>query len=207
MRADSRPCYSSPFQGQSRRIFENHILSLETLDSHHLIHNDIKPQNYLVKFLNGRNDLTQIDIVLTDFGLVGQNSKGGTPIFASPECFDVKTSASDIFSLGRVFLFMMLPKESFLKFLFVPILSTTDQYYLMNTLLNQSDIFGLIRLMMKTKRSFRIQLSQMRLNFNDLKRNSQITMNSFAQTEIERIVTQNLSPEMHDYILNLDHIS
>ena len=94
-----------------RRIFENHIISLETLGSHHLVHNDIKPQNYLVKFLNGPNDLTRVDIVLTDFGLVGQNSKGGTPIFASPECFDVKTNASDIFSLGRVFLFMTLPKE------------------------------------------------------------------------------------------------
>ena len=100
-------------------ILENHIFSLETLESHELVHNDIKPQNYLVKFLNGPNDLTQIDIVLTDFGLVGQNSKGGTPIFASQECFDIKTNASDIFSLGRVFLFMMLPKESFLKFLLV----------------------------------------------------------------------------------------
>jgi len=101
----------------------------------------------------------------------------------------------------------MLPKESFLKFLFVPITSSTDKNYLMNTIFNQSDLFGLIRLMLKTQRSLRVQLSQVRLNFDDLKRNSQITMNSFAQTEIERIVTQNLSPEMHDYILDLDHIS
>ena len=180
---------------------------METLESHHLVHNDIKPQNYLVKFLNGRNDLTRIDIVLTDFGLVGQNSKGGTPIFASPECFDVKTNASDIFSLGRVFLFMMLPKEAFLKFLFVPITITTDQNYLTNNFFYQSDLLGLIHLMMKSQRSFRIQLSQVRLNFNDLKRNSQIKMNSFAQIEIERISTQNLSPEMLKYISDLDHIS
>ena len=157
--------------------------------------------------MNGPNDLTQIDIVLTDFGLVGQNSKGGTPIFASPECFDVKTNASDIFSLGRVYLFMMLPKESFLKFLFVPITITTDQNYLRNNVLNQTDLFGLIRLMMKTQQSRRIQLSQVRLNFNDLKRNSQINMNSFAQTEIERIVTQNLSPGILNYIQDLDHVS
>ena len=157
--------------------------------------------------MNGRNDLTRIDIVLTDFGLVGQNSKGGTPIFASPECFGDKTSASDIFSLGRVFLFMMLPKESFLKFLFVPILSTADQNYLTNNVLNQSDIFGLIRLMMKTQQSSRIQLSQVRIFFDDLKRNSQITMNSFAQTEIERIATQNLTPEIINYIQDLDNIS
>ena len=188
-------------------ILENHIFSLETLDSHKLVHNDIKPQNYLVKFLNGPNDLTQIDIVLTDFGLVGQNSKGGTPIFASPECFDVKTNASDIFSLGRVFLFIMLPKEAFLKFLFVPITITTDQNYLTNNVLNQTDLFGLIRLMIKTQQSFRIQLSQVRIIFDYLKRNSQITINSFTRTEIERITTQNLSPEMLDYISDLDHIS
>ena len=180
---------------------------METLGSHQLVHNDIKPQNYLVKFLNGRNDLSRIDIVLTDFGLVGQNTKGGTPIFASPECFGDKTNASDIFSLGRVFLFMMLPKESFLKFLFVPITSSTDKNYLMNTIFNQSDLFGLIRFMMKTQQSSRIQLSQVRILFDDLKRNSQIKMNSFAQTEIERIVTQNLSPGILNYIQDLDHVS
>ena len=190
-------------------IFENHILSLETLDSHQLIHNDIKPQNYLVKFLNGPNDLNRIDIVLTDFGLVGQNSKGGTPIFASPECFDVKTNASDIFSLGRVFLFVMLPKEAFLKFLFVPITITTDQNYLTNilNLVDFSDPFGLIGLMMETRRSFRIELVHVRIFFDHLKQNSRITMNPFTQTEIERIVTQNLSPKMLDYISDLDHIS
>ena len=183
------------------------MVSLETLHSHRLVHNDIKPQNYLVKFCNGPIDLTRIDIVLTDFGLVGQNTKGGTPIFASPECYGVKTNASDIFSLGRVFLFMMLPKEAFLEFLFVPITSRTDTNYLVNTILNQSDFFGLIRHMMKTRQSFRIQLSQMRINFNDLKQNSQIQINSFTQTEIERIVTQNLTPEILRYIQGLDHIS
>ena len=177
------------------------------MDQYNQVHNDIKPQNYLVKYLNGPNDLTRIDIVLTDFGLVGQNSKGGTPIFASPECFDVKTNASDIFSLGRVFLFMTLPKELFLKFLFVPITSSNDANYMRNIILNQSDLFGLIRLMMKTQQSFRIQLSQVRIFFDDLKRNSQIAVNSFAQTEIERIATRNLTNEMFDYIQDLDHIS
>ena len=177
------------------------------MDRHNRVHNDIKPQNYLVKYLNGPNDLTRIDIVLTDFGLAGQDTKGGTPIFASPECFDVKTNASDIFSLGRVFLFMTLPKELFFKFLFVPITSSNDANYMRNIILNQSDLFGLIRLMMKTQQSCRIQLTQVRLNFNDLKRNSQIKINSFAQTEIEGIVTQNLTPGIRNYIQNLDHIS
>ena len=177
------------------------------MNRHNRVHNDIKPQNYLVKYLNGPNDLTRIEIVLTDFGLAGQDTKGGTPIFASPECFEIKTNASDIFSLGRVFLFMTLPKELFLKFLFVPITSSNDANYLRNIILNQSDLFGLIRLMMKTQQSFRIQLSQVRIFFDDLKRNSQITMTSFAQTEIERIVTQNLTPEIINYTKDLDHIS
>ena len=189
-----------------RRIFENHAFSLETLDSHQLVHNDIKPQNFLVKWLNGTGNLTQLDIVLTDFGLVGQNTKGGTPIFASPECFDVKTNASDIFSLGRVFLFMMLPKEAFLKFLFVPITSRTEINYLVN-LSNQNDFFGLIRHMMEIQQSYRIPLSQVRINFDYLKQNSQIKINSFTQTEIERIVTQNITPEILRYIQGLVHIS
>ena len=92
------------------------------MENHNQIHNDIKPQNYLVKFLNGENDLSCVEIVLTDFGLAGSDSKGGTPIFASPECLansDRKDKSSDIFSLGRVFLFAILPKQKFLEFLFV----------------------------------------------------------------------------------------
>ena len=93
------------------------------MDKHNQIHNDIKPQNYLVKFLNGCNDITSFDIVLTDFGLAGSDKKGGTPIFASPECMsDRKDKSTDIFSLGRVFLFSILPKEKFLQFLFVPLI-------------------------------------------------------------------------------------
>ena len=174
---------------------------------HNRVHNDIKPQNYLVKYLNGTNDLTRIEIVLTDFGLAGQDTKGGTPIFASPECFEIKTNASDIFSLGRVFLFMMLPKESFLKFLFIPITSSADTLYLENTILNQDDLIGLIYRMITTQKADRIQIQQIRTKLDILKRNSLINLNSSAQTEIERIATQNLSPELIQYISDLDHIS
>ena len=183
------------------------ILSLETLNKYEKVHNDIKPQNYLVKWLNRPGDLRQIDIVLTDFGLVGQNTKGGTPIFASPECFSIKTNASDIFSLGRVFLFMMLPKESFLKFLFVPIRSSADTDYLTNAILNQGDLIGLIYAMMQTQKQQRIPIDQIRTKFNRLKRNSLINKNSIVRTEIERIVTQNLPPDVVNYISDLDHIS
>ena len=90
--------------------------SLETLDRHNQTHNDIKPQNFLVKFKNGPKDLNQIEIVLTDFGMADpkggkMNSKGGTPIFASPECFEKKEKKSDIFSFGRVILFFCFQKN------------------------------------------------------------------------------------------------
>ena len=95
--------------------------SLETLDRHNQTHNDIKPQNFLVKFKNGSNDLTHIEIVLTDFGMAESDSKGGTPVFASPECFEKKDKKSDIFSFGRLILFLLVSKEQFLKLIFVPI--------------------------------------------------------------------------------------
>ena len=177
------------------------------MNRHNRVHNDIKPQNYLVKYLNGPNDLTRIEIVLTDFGLAGQDTKGGTPIFASPECFEIKTNASDIFSLGRVFLFMMLPKESFLKFLFIPITSSADTLYLANTIFVQDDLFGLINRMMKTRKADRISIQQIRTKYDSLKRNSLINLNSFAQTQIERIATQNVPSELIKYISDLDNIS
>ena len=180
--------------------------SLETLNHYRIVHNDIKPQNYLVKFLNGPNDLTQIDIVLTDFGLVGQ-TKGGTPIFASPECFDVKTAASDIFSLGRLFLFMLLKKESFLKILFVPITSSTDSAYLNSAILTQNNLLGLIHQMLSINASTRIGLSDVRSELNRLRINSQIRLNTLEINQIEIISTMNMSPVMESYIQDLDHIS
>ena len=122
---------------------------MEDLDNHKIIHNDIKPQNYLVKFHDESKNLNRpFQIVLTDFGLAGSVQKdgypvrgspkwltdfgwtgseqqGGTPVFASPECLanpGRKDKSTDIFSLGRVFLFTILPKEKFLQFLFVPLI-------------------------------------------------------------------------------------
>ena len=72
---------------------------------------------------------------------------------------------------------------------------------------NEDDLFGLIHRMMKTQKADRIPIQQIRTKFDILKQNSLINLNSFAQAEIERITTQNLSSEMVDYISELDHIS
>ena len=95
--------------------------SLETLGRHNQTHNDIKPQNFLVKFENGPNDLTKIEIALTDFGMADDDSKGGTPVYASPECFENTDTKSDVFSFGRLILFLLLTKEQFIKWLYIPI--------------------------------------------------------------------------------------
>ena len=80
------------------------------------VHNDLKPQNYLVKFEKAYDDLRYLRIVLTDFGLVGHDTKGGTPVFASPKCFeDQRDWTADLFSLGRVFLYMTLTKKQFIR--------------------------------------------------------------------------------------------
>ena len=65
--------------------------------------------------------MTQIEIALTDFGMAGPESQGGTPVFASPECFEKKDKKSDIFSFGRTLLFLLLGKRRFLKWLYIPI--------------------------------------------------------------------------------------
>ena len=125
--------------------------------------------NYLVKYLNGPNDLTRIKIDLTDFGLAGQHSKGGTPIFASPECFGNKTHKSDIFSLGRVLHFVMSPKEDFLEWLFVPVTSPAEKVAIMRSV-NGNDLLKLISKMTQVQNSNRIAVDEVRREFNRLRK-------------------------------------
>ena len=122
------------------------------------MHNDIKPQNYLVKFLKGKNNLSSLEIVLTDFGLAGSDQQGGTPIFASPECLanpDRKDKSSDIFSLGRVFLFVILPKEKFLQFLFVSLIRGGKSKII--KLIEKEPILNLISNMMRIQKRVGLQ--------------------------------------------------
>ena len=64
-------------------VLEQCLTSLFTLYQNDTTHNDIKPQNFLVKFSSSKKDLMETRIVLTDFGLA--DAIGGTPMFASPE--------------------------------------------------------------------------------------------------------------------------
>ena len=175
---------------------------METLDRHNQIHNDIKPQNYLVKFLNGNIDLTSIEIVLTDFGLAGSEAKGGTPIFASPECLadpNRKDKSTDIFSLGRVFLCMILPKEKFLEFLFVPI--TKSQKENIAELIENEPILNLISKMIQIEK--RPDLSVIRENLKSIVR----IHNSSAIVKISAVIQKSMSIYTTQYIDTLKHFS
>ena len=179
---------------------------METLDNHNQIHNDIKPQNYLVKFLNGKNeaekDLSCIEIVLTDFGLAGSDLKGGTPIFASPECLangKRKDKSTDIFSLGRVFLFVILPKEQFLQFLFVPLSKGGKEK--ITKLIEDTPILSLISKMMRITK--RLDLQGIR---NDLQSVEQL-MNLSSVAEVNEIIQDSTSNKTNEYIDMLKHFS
>ena len=172
------------------------------MDNHDQIHNDIKPQNYLVKFLNDDKGLDNIEIVLTDFGLAGSDSKGGTPIFASPECLadsKRKDKSSDIFSLGRVFLFMILPKEKFLEFLFVPLVKGGKAK--ITEMIEKEAIFCLIAKMMRIQN--RINLETIR---NELKSIVQMT-NESTISKISEEISNSTSENTNQYINMLRHFS
>ena len=171
------------------------------MNEHDQIHNDIKPQNYLVKFLNGDKDLSSIEIVLTDFGLAGSDIKGGTPVFASPECLaspDRKEKSSDIFSLGRVFLFIILPKAKFLEYLFVPLKDGKGEIM---KLIENEPILNLNSKMMRIKG--RLGLPAIRIEIQAI----QQLMNLKAVSKISDIIQKSTSNCTTEYIDVLKNFS
>ena len=159
---------------------------------HNQTHNDIKPQNFLVKFKNSPTDLSQIEIVLTDFGMAGPESKGGTPIFTSPECFEKKKSKSDTFSFGRVILFLLLKKEQFLGWLTVPIRT-----------LHISRHICMMKLVVEmTSMTNRLYLHNARMKFNELRTLRLIKPTQSIIDAFDMIVNAN-SKAMGDYITEL----
>ena len=155
-----------------------------------------------MKFSDNKDDLTAMKIVLTDFGLAGKDSKGGTPIFSSPECLaknDRKTKP-DIFSLGRVMLFMLLSKENFLEFLFLPVTSATRKTLIMKEV-EKHPILGCISKMMRIKN--RVDLPEVKTVLKQIK--TLDLCNSLRV--ISELIGQSMTDEMHQYVKHLQRIS
>ena len=121
------------------------------------------------------------------------DSKGGTPIFASPECFEKKDTKSDIFSFGRVILFLVVTKQQFSKWLFVPIRNMNRP--------SPSHIINLVSQM--TSVTKRIDLHNARILFDELRRNFQILPTKNLIRSFNGIVNENLKIDYGVYINEL----
>ena len=152
-----------------------------------------------MKFKNGPNDLSQIEIVLTDFGMADSDSKGGTPIFSSPECFEKKEKKSDTFSFGRVILFLLLTKNQFVKWLFVPI----KHRILRIRFLASSNQSLLLLVSQMASLTDRISLQYARNLFNRLRRNSKVKLNPGLISVIQSIVADEISNDVETYTSEL----
>ena len=170
------------------------------MDLHNQTHNDIKPQNFLVKFKNGPNDLTRIEIALTDFGMAESDSKGGTPIFASPECFEVKNKRSDIFSFGRVILFLLLTKQNFVRWLFVKDMIQALSLRIFS-FAGRENLLHLVSQMTSLKQ--RISLQSARIRFNRMRRESKLKLSHNLIAEMKAIFDDEISNEAEIYLSEL----
>ena len=156
----------------------------------------------MVKFRNGPNDLNKIKIALTDFGMAGPETQGGTPVFASPECFEKKEKKSDIFSFGRVILFLLLSKQQFMKWLYVPIKDFTRVSFC-RILMNASTYQRLNLVSQMMSITNRISLQSARSHFNQLRRNSRIKLTDALIGVIETVVNDEISNDVGFYVTEL----
>ena len=98
---------------------------MKTISQYNKKHNDIKPSNFLIKsdcsLLDEENEL-----LLSDFGFMNER-KGGTPLYASPECFEgTFVEKSDIYSLGGCFVSLLSNDKIFAKLLLLPLLTENE---------------------------------------------------------------------------------
>ena len=99
---------------------------MKALATANVCHNDIKPANFLADWPRGSTpSSSNLKIYLTDFGMV--DKVGGTPVYCSPEGLTATTpGVSDLFSLGRVYTFLIMENKSlFYTLVFTSILDSS----------------------------------------------------------------------------------
>ena len=98
------------------------IESVRTISKYNKKHNDIKLSNFvLVEKDSG------VQVYLTDFGFMGDR-KGGTPLFASPECYiGTRVGKSDIYSLAGCFINLLSNNSTFVKLMLLPLMTKEQE--------------------------------------------------------------------------------
>ena len=109
---------------------------------------------------------------------------------------------SDLFSLGRLFLFLLLPKEQFLKFLCMPI--KPKQKSTAEKLIKSYPLLQLITEM--TQAGQRIGMNQLLKKFHDLKQSGEIRFNKDVVRQLSEFSLRK-SGDTSQYLLELVHIS
>ena len=176
------------------------IFSLKALAAANVSHNDLKPSNFLVDWPEGTTPtVSNLEVFLTDFGMV--DKAGGTPVYCSPEGLTGTTpGVSDMFSLGRVFTFLVLEDKSlFYTLVFFTILDLADVRSIRN-ILSSFSILNLIREMTHIEKNKRIKVHQVEQRLaninievitkgdimNELSAQGHLALlNSFANAEID----------------------
>ena len=129
------------------------------------------------------------------------DSKGGTPIFASPECFEKKGKKSDIFSFGRVILFLLLNKKRFVQWLFIPIKDQSRALFRMLSIERPEQTLNLISQM--TLLTDRIHLQAAKAIFDRLRRRSRISFDRSLINTIGLVINDEISNENEIYASEL----
>ena len=145
------------------------IFSLEALVAAKVSHNDIKPSNYLADWPQGQAPtVTNLKIYLTDFGMVDQS--GGTPVFCSPEGLTGATlGLSDLFSLGRVYLFLVLENRSLFYTLVFESILTSRRLRAIRKVLKNYPILNLITEMTHFEKNKRVTIAQVQQRLTNMK--------------------------------------
>ena len=112
---------------------------------------------------------------------------------------------SDLFSLGRLFLFILLPKKVFLKFLCMPI--EPKQKSAAAKLIQSYPLLQLITEM--TRANQRIDMNSLLKRFDCLKQSGEIHFNNDVVRKLSEFSSRIFADTnfRSDYLMKLDHIS
>ena len=183
-----------------------------------MCHNDLKPSNFLVDWPQGTTaTVFNLEVFLTDFGMV--DKAGGTPVYCSPEGLTGTTPGiSDMFSLGRVFTFLVLEDRSlFYTLVFFTILDQADVQSIQN-ILSSFPILNVIREMTHIDKNKRIKIQQVEqrlanMNIEVITKREIINelfvqghhalLNSFANAEINDFQVDTMLNERQ--VINMSH--